>query len=256
MASVAIEKVTDAISAAVEQCNIEAIQKLPVMQQTIVLASGMRELRAALSKDVVEQVFMPLQGSKLGFRTDRDDKGGYPWDVVRDCVIDAMIRGFRPIGNELNIIAGNPYYTKEAYERKVEEFPGLSGFRPEPGVPQMANGGALVPYYATWSLDGVTDSLVCDIVKVDDREVDRRIPVRVNSGMGTDAIFGKAKRKFYARVYERLTGVKAVDGDVLDAEGVTVSERQSRVSEKTEELVNKHRTTKPRADDRQPGQEG
>ena len=263
MANVAIEKVTEAITVAVEQCNIEAIQKLPVMQQTIVLANGMRELRNAMSKEVVDQVFMPLQGSKLGFRTDRDDKdpAGYPWQVVRDCVIDAMIRGFRPIGNELNIIAGNPYYTKEAYERKVSEFPGLTDFRPEPGIPHMAQGGALVPYHASWKLNGVVDSMICDVVKIDGEDKDRRIAVKVNNGAGVDNILGKAKRKFYARVYERLSGVKTVDDDVMDVEGEAVTdERKQLAAKKTEDLVEKHRAAKngkaPQSEERQPGEDG
>jgi hypothetical protein len=233
-----------AITNAVSECNIEAIQDLPHMERTFALANGMQALRNALTEDVVRRVFMPLQGSPLGFRTDKDKDGGYPAGVVRECVMEAMIRGFHPVGNEMNIIAERAYFTKEGFDRKLAEFPGLTDLELFPSVPLQKEGGALVGYHATWKLNGVKDSLICDVVKVDDQQIDRRIPVKVNAGMGADAILGKAKRKFLVRIYERVSRVKTPEGDALDVEGEVVDERQSKVAQKTEDLVNKHRAAK------------
>lgn len=61
-----------------------------------------------------------------------------------------------------------------------------------------------MPMKATWLLHGKPDSLeVC-------------IPVRVNSGMGADAILGKATRKILGRIHARITGSNQMiddDGD-------------------------------------------
>lgn len=247
-----VELLTETIETALVACNLEAITNLPALTQTVQLARGLRDLRAALNEYVVTSIFIPLQGSKLGFRTDKDkDKdGGYDWVTVRDCLIEAMIRGARPVGNEFNIIAGNTYLTKEYFERKVESFPGITNLVHEPGVPHMANGGALVPYRLSWQINGRSEILSFDSVRSENGEVfDQRIPVKVNNGMGADAILGKARRKVLARAYERLTGIKAQDGDVIDTVGEFVEKQERQISgtsAATDALIAKHKATATR----------
>ena len=36
---------------------------------------------------------MNLQGNKLGFKTDKDKNGGYTQDVVRNCLVEAVLIG-------------------------------------------------------------------------------------------------------------------------------------------------------------------
>ena len=63
-------------------------------------------LREELTEEVMDKVFMPLMNTKIGFMTDRTgkpDKRGnvkplYSRDVVRDCIIDAVIIGLLPTG--------------------------------------------------------------------------------------------------------------------------------------------------------------
>jgi hypothetical protein len=165
---------------------------------------------------------MPLQGSKLGFVTDKDAGGGYPAEVVREVIIEALLRGFRPVGNEFNIIAGQFYGAKNGFERIVREWPGLTNLRIDLGVPHLvAEKGALVPCEARWRLDGRDMKVECRPAAGDG--FDTRIPVKVNGGMGPDAILGKATRKLYARVYQVLTGCASdivdADGDVLTVPG-------------------------------------
>lgn len=232
--ALALTSATEEITQALESCAIDKIKHLPAMQQTMQMAAGMRILRGALTKAIVEELFMPLMGSKLGFRTDKDKDPPdhrYSWDVVRDCMCDALLRGARPIGNELNIIAGGPYYTKEYFTRVVGEVEGLTDLEISPGVPHMAQEkGALVPFHATWKMRGVRQSLVCDLMKVTDdtgavRMVDLRIPVKVNSGQTADAILGKTIRKGLAKVYERVNGSEfsVPEGDI-ETTGTLVSE--------------------------------
>ncbi len=224
----AIEQVSNAIEAAVSECGIEVISKLPAFMQAVKMAQGIRALRAALTDEFVIQAIMPLQGSKLGFLTDKDKDGGYGVYVVREASIEAMLRGFSVVGNEFNIIAGGFYGAKAGFARKVLEFPKLTDLVLEPGVPQLMadKGGALVPYTASWRLDGKPMSMACEYTKEGDKVTDRRIPVRVNAGMGTDAILGKAERKLFARIFQRLNGntFGLMDGEVGEEPILTTGE--------------------------------
>lgn len=92
-------------------------------------------LRDALTDEVLKEVFMPLMNTKIGFRTDLDPNkpqkqkdGSYktpqPYSpaVVRDCLVDAVMNGLLPTGNQFNIIAGNMYPTKEGYSALLKKI--------------------------------------------------------------------------------------------------------------------------------------
>lgn len=241
--SVEILQTTAKVESIVQRVSPDALAALPAMTRTVVLAKGMHDLRQAMTKDLVSTVFMPLQGYKLGFRTDKDKEGGYPWEIVRDVAIEAMVRGFQPCGNEFNIIGGNFYATKEGMDRKVSEFPGLTNLNLVPGVPKMGDGGALVPYEATWKINGKPDRLECKLTKTTEGEEDRRIPVKVNSGQGADAILGKAERKMLARIYKRISGQTIDEADVVDTvgEAVVADRRAQGTDAATQDLINKHK---------------
>ena len=213
----AIERVNADIEAVVRECNLMAIRELPPLMQSIRMAQGLQRLRDALPEGPVKTYFMPLKGSTLGFLTDEQDKP-YGWEVVRDCIIEALLRGFRPIGNEFNIIAGRFYGAKNGLERIVREYPGLTGLTFDLAVPVMvADKGALVGFEAKWFLLGEPMEMFGRPAAGD--ALDTRIPVRVNSGMGPDAILGKATRKMFARIYNRLVGMQAVDPDAEPGRG-------------------------------------
>lgn len=242
----AIEEATQAITKTLEECSIEAIKELPQMTQAIRIAAGMKAMRAALTKSVVDELLMPLMGSPLGFRTDRDlAEKSYTWEIVRDCAIEAMIRDVRIVGNEMNIISGRAYFTKECFERKVSTFPGITNLALQPGVPRLVDGGALVPFRASWILDNKRMELVRDVELDANGKIvsDQRIPVKVNSGMGMDAILGKARRKMLAAIYDRISGTEwsLPEGDVIDVAGEVVEERRRPQEKKIDDLVNGHK---------------
>jgi hypothetical protein len=208
---VAIEKSSMTIEMAIRECGVMAVREQPPFMQAIRMAYGIKTIKEALPDQFIRDNFMPLQNSALGFLTDA--KEGYAIDVVRDVLCEALLRGFMPVGNEFNIIAGRFYGAKNGFERIVREFPGMRDLWFELGVPHMAGDkGALVPVVARWHFEGVADELLC-VDKTKDGGIDARIPVRVNSGMGADGILGKATRKMYARIYQRLTGCAS---DVVD----------------------------------------
>jgi hypothetical protein len=179
-----------------------ALAKVDEMARAFKIAEGVKQVRA-LVRSVADKI-TPLQGSALGFRTDKDRDGGYPADVVAECATEALLRGLRLTGNEWNIIGGRCYVAQAGCARLLAELPGLTDLEHAPGVPALKDGGALVEYTLRWKLDGRPMSLT------------RVIPVRVNSGQGVDAIVGKAKRKILAAAYERVTGSALSDGDTED----------------------------------------
>lgn len=216
------DAVCTAIEKAANECGLVAIRDLPKFAQAIQMAKGIRDMRLALTDDFVKHALMPLQGTTLGFLTDKDKNKdgspgpGYPLATVRECAIEAMIRGLNVVGNEFNIIADRCYGTKNGYARLVREFPGLTHLVLTPGVPTFAGEkGALVPFTATWKLNGKPDSIECQAPK---EGPDTRIPVKVNAGMGYDAILGKAERKMLFRIYQRVNGSSfgATEGEVGD----------------------------------------
>ncbi len=201
----AIEKTT-------KECSPQVLKAMGTWERAIVLANGVQELRALISdKSVV--ALLPLINSSLGFRTDKPKADDYPLEVVKDCLIQALLMGLYPIGNEFNIISGRTYVTREGFTRLLAEFEGLTDLKINPEVPRMIReDGAIVAINASWIINGKRD------------ELRREIPVRINKGMGADGILGKADRKIKAAIYARLTGSSfTTEGEV--EEPVAGSER-------------------------------
>lgn len=211
-------------------CGLAQLSDQGGFAAAFTMGRNIRELREAINGDMMAEIML-LRGSTLGFRTDRDDPGckhpPYPIAVVKDCVIECILRGGRLIGNEMNIIGGRCYLTKEFFTRMLAEMPGLTDLILMPGVPERApkGDGALVPFSATWIYEGKRDRLDCRVQTLaDGTKIDTRIPVRVNAGQIIDAIVGKAERKMRAKIYNRITGTTFTDSDVDDVIETTATQ--------------------------------
>lgn len=199
----------------VDECNIELLATQGRVEQAFTLAAGITQLKAMITPEMMKSI-MELQGTALGFCTDKDPEGGYPVDTVRDCFLEACLRGFHPINNEFNIIVGRFYGTKNGYVRLVGEFPGLTDLRYAIGVAKSHEGGAVVECKAAWRIKGRKDRIEPSPGNSNDA---REIAIRINKGMGIDAIVGKATRKLHALIYAQLTGSKVEylpEGDVAE----------------------------------------
>lgn len=187
-------------------------------ERSLTLAAGMRQLRELITPEMMADL-ASLQGTAIGFKTDKDKEGGYKPEQLRDPFLEATVRGFLPMGNEFNVIAGNFYGAKAGFERKVRTFFGLTDFQESYHVQETTGGTAMVQAVASWKVNGKPGELNRMKRTVDGQPHDDRIAVRVNSGMGPDAIVGKAKRKMYAAIYDRLTGAvwATPEGEVEDA---------------------------------------
>lgn len=150
---------------------------------------------------------MALQGSPLGYSTDGKDYGE---DIVSNVIVEGLLRGFAITNNEITIISGRFYGNKNGYERLVKNWPGLTCLEMMPTVPQLVGDkGALVGGYVAWRLHGCQFRIDFALTP----EGDFRLPIRVNGGMGMDAILGKAKKKMLARVLERVSGIPSPEDD-------------------------------------------
>ncbi len=180
------------------------------IEQAILVVEGMEYLRGLLTDEILIRCFKPLMGNPRGFLTDRDrkpEKDQYEPGTVRECLIEAMLLGVSPLGNQFNIISGRTYITRNGITALLQQLEGLTDLRVDPiDVPEGSKLGSIVPMRATWCFTGKQDSM------------ERRIPVRVNEGQGADAILGKADRKMKAAIYARLTGTVFTEEGEIDDE--------------------------------------
>ena len=188
-------------------------------QKAYLLGEAVANLESLLTTEYMAPI-MKLQGNSLGFKTDKDKDGGYKEDVVKRCLIEAVLKGLQPVGNQFNIIAGNMYPTKEGCGELLKKIEGLS-YKITPALPQVnaAKTGAAVKVKIEHTYNGRT--------QVDEPE----FPIITNQYSSVDAIIGKATRKARMWLYNYITGSDLVDGEVTDVDAKVMSSKL-----KTEEV--------------------
>lgn len=174
-------------------------------QKAFQVAEATRVLKEVLNEEYIKPIML-LQGSRLGFKTDKDTSGGYHPTIVKQCLIEAVLTGVQPSMNQFNIIAGNMYVTKEGFGYLLSKLQGLT-YEIVPFIPKVEGNQAVIVMKITWSLSGG---------KTEIRE--NEFAIKVNNFMGADAIIGKATRKARAWLYNTITGVEVSDGDSSDVE--------------------------------------
>ncbi len=185
--------------------------KIVGFEKAYLVSNAIAELKQLLTPEYMKPI-MELQGNKLGFKTDKDSGGGYDEKAVKNCLIEAVLFGLQPTGNQFNIIAGNMYATKEGMGYLLSKIQGLR-YDIVPELPRInAQSGAVI-MNIEWTLNGVTNSKKIDI------------PIKVNNYMGADAVLGKATRKARKWLYDTITGSEIPEGDVSD--NVTISLKPS-----------------------------
>jgi hypothetical protein len=175
------------------------------------VAESVDQLRHLLDTPEVMARIEALQDTSIGFRTDSDPKvwnkkkgafnPRYEWPVVRDCALEAALRGLQWVGNQFNIITGRMYCTKEGFEYLIKRCKAVTEFRPVIQVPRIANGGAIVECSATWKMSGQPVTFASTI------------PVKMDEYSGADQIIGKATRKFLKRCYEQMSGISVPEAE-------------------------------------------
>lgn len=193
--------------------NVMGAENANAFQKAYLIADAIGKLKDLLIPEYMKP-FMQLQGNKLGFKTDKDDKGGYPEAIVKNCLIEAVLIGLQPAGNQFNIIAGQMYATKEGIGYLLSKMKGLS-YKIIPELPRIKEGSGAVVMNIEYSLNGKTITEKLDIA------------IKVNNYMGADAVIGKATRKARKWIYDTITGSEIPEGDVMDIEFKEIKQDES-----------------------------
>jgi hypothetical protein len=201
-----------------KQLNLSVIsvissEKLLGFEKSYLIAKAVTQLKELLTAEYMKPI-MELQGNRLGFKTDKDTEGGYSEAVVKNCLIEAVLMGVQPFGNQFNIIANNSYITKEGFGYLLLNYEGLY-YEITPELPRINadKTSAAIVMVIEWTIDGITKTKKLDI------------PVRMNQRMGTDAVIGKATRKARAWLYSTITGSEMPEGDTQDTEATVLSSK-------------------------------
>jgi len=175
------------------------------------VAESMESLQRLFDDPAIRSRILALQDKAIGFRTDRDPKQKrrgtqecntpYSYDVVKDCAIEAGLRGLQLVGNQWNIISGRTYCTKEGFEFLIRGLKHVTDFKVNLGVPANKPGGVIIECEGSWNNSGQPQSLKSSI------------PVKSDDYSSADQLLGKATRKFLKRCYEQMTGNIMPEGE-------------------------------------------
>lgn len=202
-------RLNEAVSSVITQTHLQGFER------AFATADAIQKLQTLLTPEYLKPI-MALQGNRLGFKTDKDKSGGYPIETVKNCLIEAVLMGLQPYGNEFNIIAGNTYATKEGVGRLLATWKGLT-YSLVCGVPKPASDGksAVVEVHIKWT------------VNRESKEETLPISVKMDAYTSVDAMIGKATRKGRAWLLSAISGIEIVEADVNDAEFVDVTPKQT-----------------------------
>jgi len=180
--------------------KLSIIQNAGAAFDAVVLVKKLREL---LTDEIMNEIFMPLMNTKIGFLTDRNGKqrGGkpppppYSVDVVRDAIIDAASYGLLPTFNQINIIASKMYPTKEGFTALLKKLKCkyILSFSQDTSKPDAKF--AEIQVKINYEFQGDKNSFLMTAV------------VPKNQYSSYDQLKGKAERRAKKMLYEYLTGL-------------------------------------------------
>jgi len=194
----------------------EAIESGDNILKDLAIACGLEAMRKAFTPEIVG-VISGLAGTSLGFRHDKETTGQkYSPDVIRDCAIEALLRGVSLTGNQFNIIGGRCYITREGYVSLLQSYPGLTDLQVEVGLPEDNR------QWGKQEMVFLTAAARCKVngvpVIVECRKTpgfDGRLAVKAFSGE-PDQAKGKAQKRVLKLLYERITGSAFSEPDAPD----------------------------------------
>ena len=213
-----LTKQNNELAVALNQSVLSVVgeEKLMGFEKAFQMANAIAFLQEQLTPEVMNPI-MALQGSKLGFKTDKDKDGGYPMQVVKNCLIDAVLTGLQPYGNMFNVIGGNMYPTKEGMGELLKKAvaKGLR-YSIKHSVPKIDPSKTFATVQSTikWTFNG------------EDREEMIEHAIKGNAYATSDAYVGKAERKARYFLVSQLYDIEITDGDVEDVEHVVVETKQ------------------------------
>lgn len=188
------------INEAVKEYSLTKILTLEKFEQGLQMAKGVKALQGMVH-DYIDDI-MPLMDGPIGFFTDRakSNKGSYSPEIVRDCLIDALLRGLRIVDNEFGIIAGKMYPAKNGYKRLCKELDGVTNIRFRPEIPTVHRdkSGNIV--------GSVSKGEYSYFYRGNERVEQFEYGIKADNYSSADQIIGKAERRVYRDIYNQVTG--------------------------------------------------
>lgn len=169
-------------------------------------ASAIGQLRKALTDEVMQEIVLPLVDTKAGFLTDRRPTAKnphpqpYSLQVLRNCVIDAILKGLALHGNQINIISGQVYITKEGYAALLKKL-GVK-YIIDAGAPMVNGETVTFSVSVNAKYQGETISYKTSFMS------------KVTQYASFDLLAGKATARAIKSLYTYVSGIDA--GEVAD----------------------------------------
>jgi len=184
-----------------------AFQDNPILKG-LLQANAMNLISEALTPDMMRPI-EKLFGSSIGIKTDKV----YTPEIMKRIFIEATLGGWGIVGNQVNVLAGNMYITKNGYLPRLREFPGLKFKYPFKHHLPFQD-----PEHKTWS---VNTDMEWELNGVKYKETITN-PTKRQEGQTTDALWGKADTKCARWLWNKVTGQDTMDdssvSDFVDAE--------------------------------------
>ena len=190
-------------------------------------AMAIKGLREILTTELMNEVFMPLMNTRVGFMTDKNKAGSpcYSLDEVRNCLIDGICIGLLPTGNQINIIAGRMYPTKEGYTALLKKV----------GIKYVINVGQ----------DASQSPTIAELkVRIDyEYKGEKNVfpftaQLKKTDYTGIDQLKGKAERRAKKALFEYLIGCDLGDGDTSDMVDIKATVMETNLNTNTENKFN------------------
>lgn len=195
------------------------INKLTSMfQKTFKIAVVAQKIGEFITPQIVQKYLMPLQGSRIGFKTDKDDKGGYSWQIVQSVAKEAFLLGLPMAGNCVNIISNNLYATKEGFEYLLNELNMGCLIDIEDIVIETQAYYDNVHKKAVRGRARATAKVSFMDTEGERVEKSKSFTCKINNGMDEDAIEGKITRKAGKWLYNFITKTNIPSADDVSAE--------------------------------------
>jgi len=220
------KKITALDEAAKEIRELSQLDSSSPFKASLGMALAIDTMRELLTPEVMKYV-MKLQGSKLGFLTDRDKKksgdkwvqgDGYSLEVVKDVMIEALAVGANMHGNEVNIMSYGMYLTKNYFSRVLDEKLGRNNWSLNHDLPKiitkLETGKKGKQYTKVCGATVTTNIEWKDATGSHSQEISKAIKGGETSS--ADNYHGKADRKAGAWLLGMVTGERYDEGDIDD----------------------------------------
>lgn len=209
--------------------DISLFQKAGAAFQAVHIVKNLKEV---LTDEIMKEVFMPLMGSRIGFLTDRDKPGKdgkkrspYTIDEVRDCIIDAASYGILPTFNQMNIIAGKMYPTKEGYTALLKKIGAKYMITFGRDLTKPNDNHSEISYKANFEFKGEKGALGATAI----------VPKTAYSSY--DQQKGKAERRAKKALFEYLSGLDLGESNIEEGTAEVVSSKIDKQPDSDEETV-------------------